>query len=155
MDIGHWTMAFFNYWYFFTAGSIAGLGTFGEAPSTGQPACLLASLLAPWQLIELIASAVNFPSCWPHTFIAPQKVPLTACNTCPLKSAPPIHNFYLNSQSQDKCYSIEKPRMTNRKVLRGKQGDHISLPSDRKVVRQIWQIAPTYLWPETLECSHE
>ena len=72
-----------------------------------------------------------------------KKVPLTACNTCPLKSAPPIHNFYLNSQSQDKCYSIEKPRrMTNRKVLRGKQGDHMSLPSDRKVVRQIWQIAP-------------
>ena len=35
------------------------------------PACLL----APWQLIELIASAVNFPSCWPHTFIAPQKTP--------------------------------------------------------------------------------
>ena len=69
MDIGHWTMAFFNYWYFFTAGSIAGLGTFGEAPP------LLASLLAPWQLIELIASAVNFPSCWPHTFIAPQKSP--------------------------------------------------------------------------------
>ena len=40
--------------------------------------------------------------------------------------------------------------MTNRKVLRGKQGDHISLPSDRKVVPQIWQIAP-----ETLTCTGE
>ena len=66
MDIG----PFLNYWYFFTAASIAGLGTFGEAPPL-----LARSLLAPWQLIELIASAVNFPSCWPHTFIAPQKSP--------------------------------------------------------------------------------
>ena len=48
MDIGHWTMAFFNYWYFFTAGWIAGLGTFGEAPSTGQPACLLRGKLSNW-----------------------------------------------------------------------------------------------------------
>ena len=106
---------------------------------TCQPACFVATY-------RIDCVRCKFPQLLTSYLYCPtKKVPLTACNTCPLKSAPPIHNFYLNSQSQDKCYSIEKPRMTNRKVLRGKQGDHISLPSDRKVVRQIWQIAPCYL----------
>ena len=106
---------------------------------------LLASLLASWQLIELIASAVNFPSCWPHTFIAPQKSPTNSLQYLPAEISTANSQFYSYSESQDKCYSPEKPRMTNRKVLRGKQGDHISLPSDRKVIQ---------LRPLTCELRH-
>ena len=75
-------------------------------PSTGQelPACSMATY-------RIDCVRCKFPQLLTSYLYCPtKKVPLTACNTCPLKSAPPIHKFYLYIRSHKTRLSVTARR---------------------------------------------